>query len=55
MYYSPSKNSKQLALELKSFYLAFGGRLRIDNRWVQLRDMIPWQEFEENYKSIFSK
>jgi len=55
MYYSPSKNSKQLALELKAFHLPFGGRLRINNRWIQLRDMIPWMEFEENYKSIFSK
>ena len=55
MYHTPYKNFKQLAFDLKAFYLPFGGRLRIENRWVQLRDMIPWLDFEENYKNIFSK
>ena len=50
MYHTPYKNSKQLAFDLKAFDLPFGGRLRIENRWVQLRDMIPWVDFEENYK-----
>ena len=39
-------NEKQLVLE---FELPFGGRLSPDNRWVKLGDLIPWDEFENEY------
>ena len=40
-------NEKQLKFE--DFYLPFGGKLRIDNRWVKLAKLIPWHEFETLY------
>jgi hypothetical protein len=42
-------NSKQL-----SFVLPFGGKLRSDNRWVILADMIPWDLAESFYEKQFS-
>lgn len=39
-------NEKQLVLE---FELPFGGRLSPDNRWVKLGQLIPWEEFENEY------
>jgi hypothetical protein len=41
-------NKKQV-----SFCLPFGGELNPDNRWVKLRDNIPWDDIEENYESLF--
>lgn len=45
---------KQLPLFV-DFYLPFGGRLRADNRWVQLANLIPWDAIEEKYASLFSE
>jgi len=42
-------------LEFENFYLPFGGKLRSDNRWVKLAKVIPWEELEEHYASLFSK
>ena len=42
-------------LEFEDFYLPFGGRLRSDNRWVTLAKLIPWDEFEDKYASLFSE
>jgi len=42
------KNSLQ-QLEFENFYLPFGGKLDGNNRWVKLRAMIPWHEFESMY------
>ncbi len=36
-------------------HLAFGGRLRSDNRWVILSDLIPWDEVEKKYASRMSR
>jgi hypothetical protein len=33
----------------ENFYLLFGGKLSDENRWVNLAEMIPWEEFEEQY------
>jgi transposase, IS5 family len=41
-------------LEFENFYLPFSGNLRSDNRWVELSAIIPWQEIEEQYASLFS-
>jgi hypothetical protein len=36
-------------LTFDKFFLPFGGKLRRDNRWVRLADMIPWADFEPAY------
>jgi len=42
-------------LEFESFNLPFGGKLRSDNRWVQLSKIIPWDEIEDRYAALFSE
>ncbi|MDQ3001075.1 MAG: transposase [Fibrobacterota bacterium] len=32
----------------------FGVKLRGDNRWARLCQLIPWEEFEEQYAGLFS-
>ncbi len=44
--------SKQLSFV--DFHLPFGGKLRSDNRWVILADMIPWELAESFYAEQFS-
>lgn len=46
-----SKDARQY--ELESFYLPFGGHLDPKNRWVQLSQLIPWEEFEQQYAEHF--
>ena len=41
--------------EFESFYLAFGGNLRSDNRWVRLAKLVPWEEIERRYAGLFSE
>ena len=55
MYSNDSENPKQLSFDLNDFHLPFGGRLSIMNRWVQLRGIIPWADFEGSYKEGFSE
>ncbi len=38
-------------LEFEDFTLPFGGKLRSDNRWVRLAQLIPWREIEKVYTS----
>ena len=45
--------SKQLSFV--DFYLPFGGKLRGDNRWVILADMVPWELAESFYAEQFTK
>ncbi len=40
--------------ELPDFYLPFGGKLDLANRWVKLAQMIPWHLIEEDYRSNFA-
>ena len=35
--------------------LKFEGKLEKDNRWVIMSELIPWQEFEEEYAKNFSE
>jgi len=39
--------------EFDAFALAFGGKLRKENRWVVLADAIPWDAIENKYASLF--
>lgn len=41
-------------LELKDFYMPFGGHLDEENRWVVLSKKIPWAELEQDYKKTLS-
>lgn len=41
-------------LELKDFYMPFGGHLDEENRWVILSKKIPWSELEQDYKKKLS-
>jgi len=31
------------------FFLPFGGKLNLNNRWVTLAQLIPWEKVEEEY------
>jgi hypothetical protein len=37
----------------EDFSLPFQGQLSSTNRWIILADMIPWQEFEQEYEKDF--
>jgi hypothetical protein len=41
-------------LEFVEFFLPFEGGLSADNKWIKLAKLIPWEQFEENYKKNFS-
>ncbi|WP_425277196.1 IS5 family transposase [Salinispira pacifica] len=41
-------------LSFEDFYLPFGGKLNPNNRWVQLADLIPWEDLEAEYASQFA-
>lgn len=41
-------------LSFENFYLPFGGKLSGENRWVKLAQLIPWEEFEEQYAEQMS-
>ncbi len=42
-------------LSFENFYLPFGGKLSGENRWVKLAELIPWEEFEEQYAEQLSE
>lgn len=48
-----TKDNRQF--ELEDFYLPFGGHLNPNNRWVELAQLIPWEEFEEKYAEHFAE
>lgn len=50
MYYST--NSDQLMLD--DFALPFGGKLRANNRWVKLSQIMPWDHIEQIYMNSMS-
>ena len=37
-----------------TFILPFGGRLKSDNRWVQLSAIVPWGDLEPAYNSVMN-
>lgn len=45
------KSSPQLTID--DFILPFSGKLNNENRWVQLANLIPWDEFEKEYAFMF--
>ena len=47
--------SEQTQISASKFLLPFEGKLSCENRWVMMADLIPWQEFEDEYASLFSE
>jgi len=45
---------KQLTF-IDDFFLPFGGKLRADNRWIQLARIIPWNTIETRYAKVFAE
>ena len=39
--------------EFEKFDMVFGGKLKRQNRWVILADLIPWDKVEEKYAQLF--
>jgi IS5 family transposase len=46
------RNNGQISIE--EFHLPCGGTLDPENRWVQLEELIPWDELEATYAVQFS-
>ncbi len=42
-----------IQLKIEEFVLPFGGKLNPKNRWVQLDQLIPWEEIEKKYSQLF--
>ena len=42
-------------LSFENFYLPFGGKLSGENRWVRLAELVPWEQFENEYAEQFSQ
>lgn len=51
MYYREDQNQ----LSMEEFFLPFGGRLRKENRWVRLAEIMPWSHIEEIYARNMSE
>ena len=47
------KKSTHTQTQLPNFYLPFGGKIRLDNRWVILAHKIPWDSIEKIYAENF--
>ena len=47
------RNINDGQFSIYDFILPFGGHLKEDNRWVQLRNMIDWQMIDEEYSRHF--
>jgi hypothetical protein len=51
LYKSKDRQTPPLFPEL----FPFGGKLNVENRWVKLSGMMPWEELEERYRKYFSE
>ncbi|MGD1875481.1 MAG: IS5 family transposase [Mastigocoleus sp.] len=49
------RKEEQPQITAEKFELPFQGKLSKDNRWVIMSDLIPWEEFEAEYASLFSE
>ncbi len=48
-------HEKEVTAEFPQMNIALGGRLRSDNRWVIMSDLIPWDEVANKYVSRISR
>ncbi len=51
MYRWKNREEKYLFKEL----MPFGGQLEKENRWLKIKEMIPWGELEAEYGKYFSE
>jgi len=42
-------------LEFENFHLPFDGQLSVNNRWVKLSKLIPWEKIEMRYAKRFTR
>ncbi len=42
-------------VSIDEFITPFGGKLSLDNRWVKLSEVIPWDRIEDRYAAKFGK
>jgi hypothetical protein len=49
------RKTNKPAIVPENFELPFSGKLSPDNRWVIMADLIPWEEFEEEYAKNFTE
>lgn len=47
------RDRKQVSID--EFITPFGGKLSLDNRWVKLSQVIPWDRIEDRYAAKFGK
>ena len=40
-------------MTIEDFILPFEGKLKADNRWVKMAEIIPWDEIEGDYADLF--
>lgn len=40
-------------MTIDDFILPFDGKLKADNRWVKMAEIIPWDEIEQEYAKLF--
>jgi len=40
-------------MTIEDFILPFDGKLKADNRWVKMAEIIPWDEIEQEYAKLF--
>lgn len=50
MYRKKDKNTQELFKEL----MPWGGKLNENNRWLRLRELVPWEDLEAEYSKYFS-
>lgn len=50
MYRKKDRNTQLLFKEL----MPFGGKLDENNRWLRLRELVPWKDLEKEYQKYFS-
>ena len=49
------RKSELEKIEVEDFVLPFEGQLSKDNRWVIMAELIPWNEFEDEYARLFDQ
>ena len=40
-------------MTIEDFILPFEGKLKAENRWVKMAEIIPWDEIEPEYAMLF--
>lgn len=49
------RKTNESSIAPENFELPFEGKLSADNRWIIMAELIPWEEFEEEYAQNFDE